>query len=304
MSAFCAAVDWGTSSFRLWLLDEAGQVLAERRSGEGMSVARAGEGFAPVLERQLAEAGAPADLPVVACGMVGARQGWVEAPYAEVPASLQAIAEKALRVPDHRRPVFILPGVCQRGSGAGEGFDVMRGEETQIAGLGAADGRRLACLPGTHSKWIAVEGETITGFSTFVTGDLYAAIAGHTILQHSVDPKANDLVRRDFAAAFRSALERPGEASRLMFEIRARGLLDPAHPVDGASALSGLLIGLEFAGVRSLYGEFGRPVLLASGRLAAVYEAAFAEFGAVCDMADADAAVRRGLYAAARRILS
>lgn len=33
------AVDWGTSSFRLWLMDGAGGVLAERRSDEGMMAA-------------------------------------------------------------------------------------------------------------------------------------------------------------------------------------------------------------------------------------------------------------------------
>ena len=30
----CVAVDWGTSSFRLWLVDRGGEVLAERRSDE------------------------------------------------------------------------------------------------------------------------------------------------------------------------------------------------------------------------------------------------------------------------------
>ena len=57
MSAFAALVDWGTSSFRLWLVDGAGAVLAERRSGEGMATAgEAAGGFAGVLERQLAAA--------------------------------------------------------------------------------------------------------------------------------------------------------------------------------------------------------------------------------------------------------
>ena len=71
-----AAVDWGTSSLRVWLLDSGGAVLAERRSGEGMQTARE-TGFAPVLERMLSELAAPDALPAIVCGMAGARQGWV-----------------------------------------------------------------------------------------------------------------------------------------------------------------------------------------------------------------------------------
>src|SRR5262249_1947383 len=72
------AIDWGTSSFRLWLIDQAGRVLGERRSGEGMTEA-ARTGFATVLQSHLDAVGAPDGLPVLICGMAGARQGWVEA---------------------------------------------------------------------------------------------------------------------------------------------------------------------------------------------------------------------------------
>ena len=66
------AVDWGTSSFRLWMLDRHGDVLAERRSGEGMTVAAA-SGFGAILDGHLAAIAAPAGLPVLVCGMAGAR---------------------------------------------------------------------------------------------------------------------------------------------------------------------------------------------------------------------------------------
>ncbi len=68
------AVDWGTSSFRLWLIDRAGQVLAERRSDEGM-LAAAKTGFPAVLQSHLAALEAPDHLPVLVCGMAGARHG-------------------------------------------------------------------------------------------------------------------------------------------------------------------------------------------------------------------------------------
>lgn len=69
------AIDWGTTSFRLWLVADDGSVLGESRSREGMTTAREA-GFSTVLDKHLADVGAGAELPVVMCGMVGAKQGW------------------------------------------------------------------------------------------------------------------------------------------------------------------------------------------------------------------------------------
>src|ERR1700754_474352 len=91
------AVDWGTSSFRGWLMSPQGRVLAESRGGEGM-LHCAGTGFAPVLRDHLARLGAPQQTPVLICGMAGARQGWVEAPYLHTPTRLDALHEGAVRV--------------------------------------------------------------------------------------------------------------------------------------------------------------------------------------------------------------
>ena len=96
------AVDWGTSSFRLWLVDRAGNALAERRSHEGM-MAAGKLGFATVLQSHLEAVGAAPGLPVVVCGMAGARQGWVEAGYVDTPARLASIPEHAVPVPGQDR---------------------------------------------------------------------------------------------------------------------------------------------------------------------------------------------------------
>lgn len=174
------AVDWGTTSFRLWLLSRSGAVLAERRSAEGMTTAMR-TGFAEVLQSHLDAIGAPDNLPVLVCGMAGARQGWVEAGYIDVPASLSAVLDGAVRVPGQARDVRILPGLAQRDKNAP---DVMRGEETQLLGaLASADaGEKLVCMPGTHSKWVTVKGGDVTGFATFMTGELFEVISKQTIL--------------------------------------------------------------------------------------------------------------------------
>ncbi|WP_295809406.1 2-dehydro-3-deoxygalactonokinase, partial [uncultured Nitratireductor sp.] len=183
-SPFCAVVDWGTSSFRLWLLDRQGAVLTESRSGEGMMHC-AQAGFAAVLDAHLARVEAPTALPVLICGMAGARQGWLEAPYAKTPARLEELPERAVRIAKVERDVRILPGIALDDAAAP---NVMRGEETQLLGAVKPSGGALVCMPGTHSKWVRVDAGAVTHFSTFMTGELFSVLTGHTILKHAVEP--------------------------------------------------------------------------------------------------------------------
>src|SRR5258707_7114148 len=164
-----AAVDWGTSSFRLWLIDRAGGVLQERRSQEGM-MAAAKLGFAAVLQSHLDAVGAANDLAVVVCGMAGARQGWVEAGYIDTPAHLAFILERAVPVPGQSRDIRILPGIAQRDPKAP---DVMRGEETQLLGALGVDaaGEAGVRMPGTQSKWGRANGGAADRLAALLAGE-------------------------------------------------------------------------------------------------------------------------------------
>ncbi len=294
------AVDWGTSSFRLWLVDRDGQVVAERRSDEGMTSA-AKTGFAQVLQSHLDAVGAEKHLPVLICGMAGARQGWVEAGYVDTPAPLAAVLERAAPVPGQGRDIRILPGIAQRDAQAP---DVMRGEETQLLGalgLGAA-GEALVCMPGTHSKWVRVASGTVIGFSTFMTGEVFGAVAQATILSHAL-AGADDAVDVDgFKAAVAAAFKAPARAANLMFGVRSRQLLFGGTPSAARETLSGTLIGMELAA--GLAG--GTPAegirLIASGRLETLYRLAFETMSVAVEPIDADEAVRRGLSMGARAI--
>lgn len=301
MTPFVAIADWGTSSFRLWIVARDGAVIADARSDEGMMKARAA-GFVAVLERNLAELGAPANLPVVICGMAGARQGWLEAPYIDAPTALAALAAQAVPVVGDR-PVFILPGLAQRDPAAP---DVMRGEETQLLGVVAlGDASGLVCMPGTHSKWVVLEDGRVERFSTFMTGDLFAAVAEHSILklalsgERRVEP--SDPV---FAQAAKTAFEKPQEATARLFTVRAGPLLDLGDPAHAAALLSGELIGLELAGARSRFGLPDEVVLVGSGSLGQLYRAALEATGVRVREIDADSAVRSGLFAAARALMA
>lgn len=289
------AVDWGTSSFRAWLLAADGTPLAESRGPEGM-LACAGTGFAPVLRDHLLKLGASDDLPVIICGMAGARQGWAEAPYLETPTRLDALHDSAIRAPAPG-DIRILPGVAQRNAAEP---DVMRGEETQLLGVVAHDYTGLVCIPGTHSKWVRLQDGAIVEFTTYMTGELFSVLTHHSVLIHAVDPAA---APTEAPPAFRDGLAvaatEPAGLPASLFRLRASQLLGFAQRADGAAWLSGLLIGTEIATAAKRYGS-GQPLrLLGTGSLGRLYQAALTEAGFDATMVDAEQASRLGLTKAA-----
>jgi 2-dehydro-3-deoxygalactonokinase len=301
-------VDWGTSSFRGWLMSADGEALAESRGGEGMlhcTGGGAGAGFAPVLRDHLARLGAPKGAPVLICGMAGARQGWAEAPYLKTPTRLDALHEGAIRI-DAPGDIRILPGIAQARP---DRPDVMRGEETQLLGVTEPDFTGLVCIPGTHSKWVRIEAGRIVEFSTYMTGELYAVIAQHSILTHAVEtagsgasPLAVD--SQPFREGLSAALAEPTALTASLFQLRAAQLLGFEQRADGAARLSGLLIGTELADAARRHGLLGsgplRSVrLIAAGALGQLYEAALAGQGLDVTTVDAEQASRLGLAKAA-----
>ncbi|TPW27407.1 2-dehydro-3-deoxygalactonokinase [Pararhizobium mangrovi] len=298
-----AAVDWGTSTFRVWLLDAAGDVLAERRSDEGLRTA-AERGFARVLETHLEALGADPALPAVVCGMAGSRQGWQEARYLDVPTRLDAIAGNAVRIDGIDRPVHILPGLAQRDR---QTADVMRGEETQLLGAMTREddgtGDVLYCMPGTHSKWVRLRDGTVTGFSTFMTGEVYALMVRESILAQTLgDAMDVDADAPAFAKAVLAAHDEPALLMRFFFALRGSSLLFGEEATVARARLSGYLIGAELAGSLPAERDGAAIRLLASGGLGALYKRALDTLGVTHTSVDADEAVRAGLARAAAAI--
>jgi 2-dehydro-3-deoxygalactonokinase len=296
------AVDWGTSSFRLWLMNPAGDVLAERRSAEGM-MAAAKIGFAAILQSHLDAVSAADHLPVVICGMAGARQGWVEAGYIDTPASLASILRRAVPVAGASRDIRILPGIAQRDPKAP---DVMRGEETQLLGALGAEGEALVCMPGTHSKWASVRGGTVERFTTFMTGELFSAVSQETILSLAVANADEAVDTEAFKSAVIAAFEAPAWAANLLFQVRSGQLLFGGSPAAAREKISGTLIGLELAA--GLARDNSRDIsvrgitLVASGRLQELYRLTFDALSVAVQSTNSDDAVRRGLALAAKTI--
>jgi len=286
MSPDWIALDWGTTHLRAWAMGPAG-VLAEATSDAGMGTLSR-DGFEPALDALIGHWPAA---PVIACGMVGSRQGWHEAPYRATPCA--PVEPGALAtVPGSARRVRIVPGLKQT-----QPADVMRGEETQIAGVLARqpgfDG--VICLPGTHSKWARLSAGEVVGFQTFLTGEMFALLSEHSVLRHSMAEGWDDAAFDEGAA---EGLARPERLLALLFRLRAEGLLRSLPGAAARARLSGLLIGAELAAARAWW--LGMPVcLVGAPGLCRLYARALAAQGAPTTQIDPDAATLAGLALAA-----
>ena len=288
------AIDWGTSSFRAYLLDAAGAVEDSRSAPAGILSVENGQ-FADVLERHTGDWIDAGQTRVVMSGMIGSRQGWQEVAYAPCPAGLEEIATGMRPVAWERAQVWIAPGItCRDEAGIP---DVMRGEETQILGCieRLGPGRHTICLPGTHSKWVVVENGRIVHFATHMTGESFALFKGHSILGRMMQEAAAD------HKAFTDGVRRSGDTGGLLhhlFGVRSRGLFGELAQSAAASYLSGLLIGHE---IRAARAGAGKVHLLCTPALAEVYRLALDAMGMESSTLDPDA-VTHGLFRLSSRL--
>lgn len=283
------AVDWGTSNLRIWALDSHDNVLAEKQSNQGMAGLLPLE-FEQVLLEHIEEWLGIHAMPIRACGMVGARQGWCEAPYASVPT---APTSQSIKVPakDQRLAMRIISGVSQANPA-----DVMRGEETQIAGFLSdnPDYHGVLCMPGTHSKWVQIQGGQIVRFQTAMTGEIFGLLSQNSVLRHSM----GDWDEAVFLETIIEAYQSPELAMSNMFSIRARDLLE--GDTKGRAKLSANLVALEISGMRQLWQE-QQITIIGTARLAHLYELALKKLGQTALRIDGELMSLKGLIANYRR---
>lgn len=289
MPAAWIAVDWGTSNLRAWAMGEA-EIIAHAESDKGMGKLKPDQFEAALLE--IATPWLGDKTLVLACGMVGARQGWTEAAYRAVPCTpTDPAGLTKVATGDPRLDVRIAPGLSQD-----RPADVMRGEETQLAGALALhpgfDG--VFCLPGSHSKWAQVSAGEVVSFQTYMTGELFALLSTGSVLRHSLTAEGWDDIA--FDEGLSEALSRPDRIAARLFSLRAEGLLHGLPPAKARSRLSGLLIGIELAGAKP-YWLGQRVKLIGAEKLAASYARALGTQGLKTDRLDATACTLAGLSA-------
>ena len=285
-------VDWGTSSFRAWLVDKkTGSVRDSIAKGQGMGTLDTQE-FPAYFDKYL---GAWRDQaippPVYMAGMVGAAQGWQETPQPPLPVTIEDLARQTVPVSD-ADDAWIIPGVRV----AADPPDVMRGEEVQIFGALALIGNQSArlCLPGTHSKWARVANGSLVDFHTSMTGEVYAVMLGHSLLGRGLEEGVDEN-----PAAFQLGLEQADRSGGLLnhlFSARTRVLYGGLPLTAVRSYLSGLLIGSEVRAMAELSPPNGEELLLISAAaLRDPYQAALTRAGYRYHWIDGGTATLRGV---------
>ena len=294
------AGDWGTSNLRLFLCSDAGEPLANK-AGPGAAAVDAP--FPRVLSSLVSDwQREHGELPIVLCGMVGSSIGWTQVPYVPCPASASQIAARCVAL--EGGSVRIVPGLsCTNRLNAP---DVMRGEETQILGALQLDpalrqGQRLLCLPGTHTKWVALNDGVVTDFLTAPAGELYALLAHHSVLVTDT-PGTQRPVEVSDGAGFARGLEQvrlfpEADLLQRVFQCRSRRLLGDLAPKDAPAFLSGLLIGSDTQSALRLMtqGTSANVQVIGTPQLTRLYAQALAAFGASPREIDGEAAALAGL---------
>ncbi|WP_344705979.1 2-dehydro-3-deoxygalactonokinase [Sphingomonas swuensis] len=286
------AVDWGTTNRRAWRVT-GGTVEDEFADDLGFTSVPAG-GFPAAVATIRERLG---DLPLLMAGMVGARGGWVPAPYLPCPLDLDTLARSLVEVPGER--AFVVPGASFVDGLRG---DVIRGEETQFFGAvhaGLCPPDALVCHPGTHNKWALMEGGRLTRFRTVMTGEMFSILRQQSLLKAWLDHEASP------GEVFAEGVARGMEGRALtadLFTVRARVLLGSLAEEEVSSFVSGLLIGADIrTGLKGMPGE-GEVTVMGRGALTRLFSAALTQVGRPNHEVDGEAAFLAGAQAIVERL--
>jgi len=297
-AASLIAIDWGTTFARAYRLNARGGVVDERSAPLGISHVLAG-GYEQALFTLLGEWRADA-APRLACGMIGSRQGWIEAPYVRCPASVDVLVDGIAAVGN--RMLSIVPGLTTRDRHGTP--DVMRGEETQIVGaIDVDEPTVLAVLPGTHSKWARVERGRIVDFTTYMTGELYGVLLAHSILGRMSEPARDASAETAFLRGVGRGLKND-DVMHAIFGARTLVLAGEMATTDVGDWLSGALIGAEIRAALAWARDGGIDAtcvrIIGNDQLSTRYEHALSLAGVSTEHGDRHAAAR-GLWRIASR---
>ena len=236
------AVDWGTSTFRAYLVQN-NKVSDTIETKDGMKFVKSHlfeQTLLSLIDRWLDD---DEITEILASGMVGSKQGWEEAPYQQIPCNLKKLNHITPTLKDNRISLKIFSGISQTHQP-----DIMRGEETQIAGFlnETPNFNGFICLPGTHSKWVEIRNNNIIKFKTFMTGELFEIISKNSVLIHSVEAEKID--KMELLKSVDKILQKPELFSNALFQLRADDLINSKGPTIYKSRLSGYLLAIELLG--------------------------------------------------------
>jgi 2-dehydro-3-deoxygalactonokinase len=313
--------DWGTSSFRLRLVQTPDlTILKEKISRQGIAQTfklwnKSGaaeetrvsfyleiirshvQAFEDSLGQSLGEA------KVILSGMVGSSIGMMDLPYKQVPFSLDGSDLIIEKLKDNARlnvDVVVI-------SGAATGDDVLRGEETQLIGCTHSNqktGQSLFIFPGTHSKHITGERAKAVGFKTYMTGEFFQILSTKSILSVSVEEGSRSMDEKN-KRSFENGVEESVKSNLLhgSFQVRTNQLFNKFSKEENYYFLSGLLIGTEMGELMNTH--YQKIVLVTTAQLQPYYETAIkmvSPAGTSLEVQDADECLIRGQFQILKRL--
>jgi 2-dehydro-3-deoxygalactonokinase len=280
--------DWGTSSFRLRLINAAnGSVLAETHDGKGIAAvhhewlqSNLAENervvfYKNILLSQLKKLtnDSLAGVPIIISGMASSSIGMIELPYRNIPFNINHDKLNVHRIapdPECDHEIFIISGLRTDN-------DVMRGEETMLPGCEIKDdGEHLIIFPGTHSKHVIVENNVVKDFKTYMTGELFDLLANKSILATSLE---NDSEPENNIQSFIQGVQESISANLLnnIFHVRTNQLFSKLSKKENYHYLSGLLIGGELKNIHKE--NFASVHVVSNGILSTLYSTALSAIG-------------------------
>lgn len=261
------AVDWGSTQFRGWLIRD-GKCVETLQHPLGIARLN-GQTPEAVFHQYLAPWRGDTALPVVMAGMVGSDAGWQSVPYLACPAALDAPGHQLTAVADK---VWIVPGLKVEQAGD---CNVMRGEETQLLGASQMAPAECYVMPGTHCKWVQVDGGVVRHFSTAMTGELHHLLLSQSLIGKQLPDQQPD--ETAFTLGLEKGMAMPSLVANL-FGARAARVLGVLPPTSVSDYLSGLLIGSEVATFSERY-RATQVTLVGEPALSGRYRQALAAWG-------------------------
>lgn len=254
--------DWGTSSFRLRLVErETLQVLAETSSKEGNAATNEQwqqahqppeqrvAFYLAIIQKQLRTLAETLKtsldgVPVVISGMASSTIGLMELPYKPLPFATDGsdlLTEIIAPTTDFQHRTLLISGVKSAD-------DVMRGEETQLVGclFENTPEVQLFLHPGTHAKHVTVQNGQATALKTYMTGEFFSLLSTKSILAASVE-EGGQLAEGENRHWFEKGVQDSQQGNLLhnAFLVRTNNLFKKANKQENYFYLSGLLIGSE-----------------------------------------------------------
>ncbi|MCG8157827.1 2-dehydro-3-deoxygalactonokinase [Brenneria goodwinii] len=283
------AIDWGSTNLRAWLYLN-GACVDETQSEAG--VTRLNGQTPQQVFQNIVAPWRRHDVPVVMAGMIGSNAGWLSVPYLPCPIRLTDVARRLTRV-DAAKPLaaWIIPGLSIARE---DNSNVIRGEETQLIGAYDACPSSLYLMPGTHSKWVQMDGDAVIDFRTVMTGELHHLLLKQSLIGVGIGEQqpAPDAFQRGLEQGFADE-----NIIRCLFETRAAHVLGRLEKSAVSDWLSGLLIGNEVAQMQRQYriAAGTNVTIIGNPALGARYQQALLNAGLRVQSFDGDQTFQAGI---------